>query len=153
MITAVEKEKIIELNEKLRIEEVRIELYYSKMKVFFNDGINNHDFDDINWSEKLCIFSSNKKFNEKYDVEEGDTFVIDFPCLLGLIKREEGEKDIFLENWSEGKLLEGMHICYLMHVLVYDCIIKIEDLQFVDDIWFEIKLDIQFMLNKNGLYL
>lgn len=151
MITAVEKAKIIELNEKLRHEEIRIENYYQKMRTFFNDVFSNQLFDDINWQEKFSLFSSNEDFNKKFGVEVGDPFITEPSCLLGLMRREEGDNDVLLENWSEGNTVEGLHICYLMHILLYDSVIKIEDLLFIEDVWFEIKLDVQYMLNKEEL--
>ena len=61
---------------------------------------------------------------------------------------------MFFENWIEEgnsmtKVFPQLHICYAMHIILYDSGLDWEDILAIDDVWLEIKVDYQFWTKKD----
>lgn len=142
-------QKVKELNDKLRHEELRLRRQYLDLKAQLNDLVRQQFMDDFNIEFLMMAFSDDDAFNKKNNVETGDPFCTSY-CLTSSHFEDD---ESFFENWTEvgnskTNAFSQLHICYAMHIILYDSSLDWEDILAIDDVWLEIKVDYQFWTKK-----
>ncbi|MGE4346165.1 MAG: hypothetical protein AB7D46_02000 [Flavobacteriaceae bacterium] len=132
------------LKDKVDKEEKRAIRFRNQLENQLNVLVKTGVIDDYNLQTNLMCFTSDKKINKKYKVEEGNP-ISEHP-------------EYFIEknskfNWNEryhtqGSLLENLHFGYAMHCICFHSDLKAEEILSIDDVWIEIKVDYQFWIKK-----
>jgi len=87
-------QKVNELNDKLRLEELRLRRQYLDLKMQLNELVQKQLMDDFNIEFLMTVFSDDDDFNKKHHVETGDPFSTN--CYLTGSHFEDDE--MFFEN-------------------------------------------------------
>jgi hypothetical protein len=139
-------EKIKHLNELLRKEEQRVRAFSMKTLNSLREFKSLGTIDDYNFDTMLMVFSDNEECNKRNNVEEGDPIYKDYLCIF----REETGDCFFTDDWNE---LDSEHplrhipFCYSIHCIYSHSHLTWEDILLIDDVWIDIKVDYQFMIN------
>lgn len=134
------------LKDKVEKEEKRAIEFGKKLKIQLDEMVKNGVIDDYNFDTNLMCFTSSKKVNKKYKVEEGDP-IAEFPEYF--LSEENGFSDGWNEHYfTKGTLLEDMYFGFAMHCICFDSHLAIDDILAINDVWIEIKVDYQFLTKK-----
>ena len=143
--------KLQELNDKIRLEEIRMKNFLLKNERLFNKWIKNNLIDDYNmFDTRLSLWSYNEEFNKKHRTELGDPFF----ASTSAISIAHDNQEFFDTNWNEFSWdpsdhpLNSMYVCYTMHCIIFHSGVCLEDLLKVDDVWMEFNVDFQFWTDK-----
>ena len=143
--------KLQKLNDKIRLEEMRMKNFLLKNERLFGKWIKNGLIDDYNMLDtRLSLWSYEEEFNKKHRTQRGDSF---FESMLA-ISIAHNDQEFFDINWNEFSLrpcehpLNSMYMCYTMHCIVFHSGVCLEDLLKVDDVWMEFNVDFQFWTDK-----
>ena len=143
-----EIQNIRALNARLQKEEERIRVVTDGFYKLLDKQKAEKVIDDYNLFVSLELFSNKEDCNSRHGVEDGEPFMEDkyFTTLF-----EPGTDECFYkDDWNEWKdaiPFEGERMCYTMHYLIDHCHLSWHDLLDIDDIWIELKVDYQFMVN------
>ncbi len=149
-MTPQQIEKIRELNNKIRQEELRLRKQYFELKKHSENILGQNLMDDFNMSDfRVSVFSYDDVFNQKHKVETGDPFYESDLLSSGYLENE----DMFFQNWNETQYfgtdtLAQMYFCWTMHDILFHSHLDWEDILAIDDVWIEIKVDYQFWTKK-----
>ena len=139
-------ERVRLLNELLRKEEQRV-LAFSKKKLWSLDEFKRlGTIDDYNFDCVLQVFSDNDDCNKRNDVEEGNPIYENYLTIFG----KNQDDCFFTDDWNElyaEHPLRHIPICYSMHCIYSHSHLTWEDILQIDDVWIDIKVDYQFMIN------
>lgn len=146
--------KLQELNDKIRLEEIRMKNFYLKNERLFDKWIKKELIDDYNmYDTRLSLWSNDEEFNKKHRIELGNPF---FESILAISTGGFDDKDFFNTNWNEFNWnkdgihpLKSMYMCYTIHCIVFHSHVAWEDLLNVDDVWMEFNIDFQFFTDKD----
>lgn len=135
------------LKDKVEKEEQRAIELGKQLKIQLDEMVKSGIIDDYNFDTNLMCFTSSKKVNKKYNVEEGDPIA---ECFWYFLPKEGLE---FSDGWNEsyftkGTLLEDMYFGFAMHCICFDSNLAIDDILAIDDVWIDIKVDYQFFTEK-----
>lgn len=143
-------EQIRVLNAKIRQEELRMRKQYFELKNHFENLVSQNLMGDFNMFDfRISVWSYDDEFNKKHKVETGDPFYES--NLLSSNYFEDDES--FFMNWNEAQYfgtdtLALMDFCWTMHNIVYHSHLDWEDILAIEDVWLEIKVDLQFWTKK-----
>jgi len=141
-------QKIKELNDKIRQEELKLRQQYFILEKQLNELVQQQFMDDFNIDFQISVFSYDDAFNQKHKVETGDSFYESSVLSPYYFEDEE----MFFENWNEThskiETLAQMYFCYTMHDITSHSHLSWEDILAIDDVWLEINVDYQFWTKK-----
>lgn len=143
-------EQIRQLNEKIRKEELRLQKQYFELKKHFENLVSQNLMDDFNMFDfRITVWSSDDEFNKKHNVETGNPFYTSDLLTSSYLEEDE----LFLMNWNEAQYfgtgtLAQMYFCWTMHDIVYHSDLDWEDILAIEDVWLEMKVDLQFWTKK-----
>ncbi len=138
--------KIINLNNILKIEEERIRIFADQLHITLQKQVIDKQIDDYNFETQLQVFSNNEACNKKHNVEEGDPFYEDKAYIMF---RDFTLDEDYTEDWNEGNHpLRHLHFCYTMHCIVFHSHLSWEDILDINDVWIELKVDYQFFIKN-----
>lgn len=136
--------QISELNTKMRSEEERIFPLYRKLIQENEKLVMKKTIDDFNLEVVISTFSD-KHYNNLNPELKGNA-IIETNCDFML--HQEGE--LYMEeDWKDAGVPEGLRNfkhCYSFHHLYDHTDLTWYDLQHIEAIWFEIKIDYQFFI-------
>lgn len=142
-------QKIKELNEKLRIEELRFRRQYLHLKAHLNDLVQKQLMDDYNIDFLVTVFSHDDDFNKRNHVETGDPFYESTLLCEGHFEKDERYFDFWnIKVYPGTGALVQLDICWSMYDILYWSDLSWEDTLAIDDVWLEIKVDYQFWTEK-----
>lgn len=149
-MTPQQIDKIKELNDKIRQEELRLRTQYFALVKQLNKLVSQNLMDDFNVDFEVSVFSYDDAFNQKHKVETGDPFYTS--ALLSSSYFEDD--DMFFENWNESRCfgtdtLAHLYFCWTMHDIVFHSHLNLEDILAIEDVWIEIKVDYLFWTKKD----
>ena len=138
--------QITHLNNLLKKEEERVLPFSKQLQTTLDEMIEQKQIDDYNFHSVLAVFSDNADCNKRNNVEEGDPIYKDYLCIF----REETGDCFFTDDWNElyaEHPLRHIPFCYSMHCIYSHSELTWEDILLIDDVWIDIKVDYQFMIN------
>ncbi|MFA5555791.1 MAG: hypothetical protein WCY06_10310 [Flavobacteriaceae bacterium] len=150
ILTTQQIEQIRELNEKIRQEELRMRTQYFELKKHFENLVSQNLMDDFNMFDcRVAVWSYDDEFNKKHNVETGDPFYTSDMLTTCYLEDDES----FFMNWNEAQYLSTdtfaqMYFCWTMHDIVYHSHLDWEDILAIEDVWLEMKVDLQFWTKK-----
>lgn len=140
------KRKLQELNDKLKAEERRVHTIYSQLKMNAVALLKSAAIDDYKCRLKISLFSFDEEVLEKYKVDEGcplyETFALTLPF----------EKEIFDTDYKSERMFD-VPICYSMHYILDHVRLPLEMLFSISLVEFDIDLQYQLFIEKEGEYL
>src|SRR5690554_5555418 len=126
------------LKDKVEKEEKRAFEFGKQLQIQLDEMVKNGIIDDYNFDTNIKCFTSSKKINKKYNVEEGDA-IAEYSEYIFFDDEPEGE-DGWNENYiTKGTLLEGMYFGFAMKCICFHNPLSIEDILAIDDVWIDIK--------------
>lgn len=151
ILTTQQIEQIRQLNEKIRQEELRMRTQYFELKKHFENLVSQNLMDDFNMCDfRISVWSYDDEFNKKHNVETGNPFYESGLLNSGYLKDDE----MFFSNWNESRYFRTnprfaqMYFCWTMHDIAYHSNLDLEDILAIEDVWLEIKVDLQFWTKK-----
>lgn len=150
ILTTQQIEQIRELNEKIRQEELRLQKQYFELKKQLENLVSQNLMDDFNMSDfRISVWSYDDEFNKKHNVETGNPFYTSDLLTSGYLEEDE----MFFMNWNEAQYLSTdtlaqMYFCWTMHDIAYHSHLNWEDILAIEDVWLEMKVDLQFWTKK-----
>src|SRR5690554_2889956 len=144
-------ETIASLNARIRKEELRIREHLFILRAQLDDLVSRNLIDDFNIDFDLLVFTDNEVINQKHNIEEGDPIYKSVTLTEGQFEWD----DMFFENWNEYQFdkshpLSSLNFCYTMHDIVFHSRhLDWDDIVAISDIWLEMKVDYQFLLDKD----
>lgn len=130
--------------DKVEKEEKRAIRFKNQLENQLNVLVKSGVIDDYNLDTNLKCFTSDEKTNKKYNVESGDA-IFEFPAYF-IEKNSKFNWNIHFEN--KGSLLEHLYFGYAMYCICFHSDLKGEEKLAIDDVWLEIKVDLQFWTKK-----
>jgi hypothetical protein len=138
--------KIKHLNDLLRKEEQRVRSFSLKTLDTLRELESIGMIDDYNFDTLLEAYSENEECNKRNNVEEGDPIYKDY---LSIFQKDTDDM-FFTDDWNElyaEHPLRHIPFCYSMHCIYSHSHLTWEDILLIDDVWIDIKVDYQFMIN------
>jgi len=146
-LTPKQLEKFLIINKRLHQEEIRIRKFYQNLKSELDELLSKKIIDDYEIELKLSLFSNDENFCKNKNTKTGNPF-FKSDIIENILHLSDDELNW---NWNEfpythSGSLKNVHICYLMHCLLFHNDLKKEDILAIDDIWLELFVYHQFFM-------
>ena len=138
--------QIKHLNDLLKKEEERVLLFSKKILASLDEMIEQKQIDDYNFDCVLQVFSENDNCNKRNNMEEGNPIYEDYLTIF----KKKTDDCFFTDDWNElyaEHPLRHIPFCYSMHCIYSHSHLTWEDILQIDNVWIDIKVDYQFMIN------
>jgi len=140
---------LLQLNERLKKEELRIKPFWEKLVASLEQQVKDKVIDDYNLKSELAFFSDDKFYKRLYKECEGNPIWQDTTYLLFSNHKYEDHKELYIDDWNEfgeDHPMAKIPFCYTMHCLVFHSPMAWEDILRIDDVWIELKVEHQFLI-------
>lgn len=150
IISEKEIQRFIEINDKIRLAEIRARKHYLNLISELNKLVANKTICDFEIDEQYSLFSFNEVYCKTKNIEIGDPFFVE-KCFS-----MKSDEEFFNTNWNEYRNsnqnpLKDLHFGYTMHSLLFHNNLELTDILAIDDFWLELIVRHQFFTNLEVL--
>ena len=149
MLTKDQIQKFSEINDKIRVEEIRASAHLISLRENLLHQVTVGIIDDFEIEVQYDVYSNDEDFCAKKNVEVGNPFFEDklYVCLFDDCE-EEFNLNWFIQRPLYKRDLGHLHFGHLMHCILDVNCIDIEDVLKIDAVWIDIHVMYQFTTQK-----